>query len=204
LLPEELRELVSALFRSVFVIFSLVDLGSLVKNGLDFLGNLLTSPILVEGSVALDATPVQGDFAHLSHPSFPTEAKNLDEEVLELLAMILAKKADRPEVRVLIRGKVAKSDVTFEETVEFSGAPNADTVAEDENFEHHNGMEGRPPTAVLPIFWIEGFDPVLVVEMIDNVGNVAFETVLFDPLRDVLRQQVLLILVVSDEVECHG
>jgi hypothetical protein len=65
-------------------------------------------------------------------------------------------------------------------------------------------MEGRPATAVRPIFWIERFKSALVVEMIDNVGDVAFEAILFDPLRDVLRQEVLLILVVSDEVGRHG
>src|SRR5699024_9256412 len=65
-------------------------------------------------------------------------------------------------------------------------------------------MEGRPATAVRPIFRIEGIEPTLVVEMIDNVGNVAFEAILFDPLRDVLRQEVLLILVVSNEVGRHG
>jgi len=145
---------------------------------------------LIEGSVALDATAVQGDFTHLSHPSFPTETKNLDEEVLELLAVVLAKEADRAEVRVLIRGKVAKSDVAFEETVEFPRAADTDTVADDEDFQHHHG--------------IEGFESALVVEMIDNVGNVAFEAILFDPVRDVLRQEVLLVLVILYEVGCHG
>ena len=200
LLPEFLRELVSALFRTVFVIFGFVDLGGLVEDVLDFVGDLLTSAILVKSSVALDATAVQGDFAHLSHPSFPTEAKNLDEEVLELLAMVLEEEADRAEVRVLIRSKVAKSDVTFEEAVEFSGAADTDTVAEDEDFEHHHGMEGRPATVVRPIFWVERIKTALVVKMIDNVGNVAFEAILFDPLCDVLRQEVLLILVVSDKI----
>ena len=85
LLPEFLRELVPTLFRAVFLIFGLVDLGGLIEDVVDFLGNLLTSPVLVEGSVALDATAVQGDFTHFSHPSFPTEAKNLDEEVFERL-----------------------------------------------------------------------------------------------------------------------
>ncbi|MGN8213120.1 hypothetical protein [Halococcus salifodinae] len=65
-------------------------------------------------------------------------------------------------------------------------------------------MEGRPPTAVLPIVWIEWFEPILVVEMIDNVGDVAFEAIFFDPLCDVLRQEVLLLLIVSDEVGGHG
>ncbi|EMA52247.1 hypothetical protein C450_11776 [Halococcus salifodinae DSM 8989] len=132
LLPEFLRELVPALFRAVFVIFGLIDLGSLVKDIVNFVGDLLTRPVLVKGSVALDATAVQGDFAHLGHASFPTEAKNLDEEVLELSAVVLAEEADRAEVRVLIRGKVAKSDVPFEEPVEFAGAADTDTVAEDD------------------------------------------------------------------------
>lgn len=180
------------------------DPGSLLKDVVDFVGNLLTSPVLVEGRVALDATAVQGDLAHLCHPSFPTEAKDLDEEVLELLAVVFAEEADRAEVRVLIRGEVAKGDVTFKEAVEFPGATDADAVAEDEDFEHHHGMEGRPSAAVLPWFWIEGIESALVVEMIDNVGNVAFETILFDPLRDILRQEVLLILVVSNEIERHG
>ncbi|EMA56447.1 hypothetical protein C451_02325, partial [Halococcus thailandensis JCM 13552] len=55
LLPEFLRELVSPLLRTVFVIFGFVDLGGLVEDVVDFVGDLLTSPILIEGSVALDA-----------------------------------------------------------------------------------------------------------------------------------------------------
>jgi len=203
LLPEFLRELVPAVLGAVFVIFGLIDLGGFIKDVLDFLSNLLTSPVLVEGSVALDATAVQGDFAHLSHSSFSAQAKNLDEEVLKLLSVVLAKEADRAEVRLLICGKVAKSDVTFKQAVEFPRAADTDTVAEDEDFQHHHGMEGRPPAAVLPIVRIEGFESALVVEMIDNVRNVAFEAILFDPLRDVLRQEVLLILIVLDEIRSH-
>jgi hypothetical protein len=159
---------------------------------------------LVESSVALDATAVQGDFAHLGHPCFPTETKNLNEEMLELLAVVLAEETDRAEVGLLIRGKIAKRDVTFEKPIEFAGAADTDTVAEDENFQHHHGMEGRPPAAVLPVLRIEGIKPALVVEMIDDIRDVAFGAVLFDPLRDVLRQEMLLILVVLDEVERHG
>nr|WP_232833786.1 hypothetical protein [Saliphagus sp. LR7] len=203
-LPEFLRELVSTLFGAVFVVFGFVDLGSFLKDVVDFVGYLLTSPVLVEGRVALDATAVQGDFTHLSHASFSAKAKDLDEEVLELLAVVLAEEGDRAEVRMLIRGEVAKGDVTFKEAVEFPGAPDADAVAEDEDFEHHHGMEGRPPAAVLPIVRIEWVEPTLVVEMIDNVGNVAFEAILLDPLRDVLWQEVLLILIVSDKIERHG
>ncbi|EMA56446.1 hypothetical protein C451_02330, partial [Halococcus thailandensis JCM 13552] len=55
LLPEFLREFVSPLLRTVFVIFGFVDFGGLVEDVVDFVGDLLTSPILIEGSVALDA-----------------------------------------------------------------------------------------------------------------------------------------------------
>ncbi|EMA48864.1 hypothetical protein, partial [Halococcus thailandensis] len=66
MLPEFLRELVSALFWTVFVILGFVDLGGLVEDVVDFVGDLLTSSILIEGSVALDAPAVQGDFTHLN------------------------------------------------------------------------------------------------------------------------------------------
>src|SRR5699024_4009309 len=187
LLPEFLRELVPTLVWAVFLVFGRVDLGGFVEDVVDFVGDLLTSPILIECGVALDATAVQGDFTHLGHASFPAEAKNLDEEMLELLAVVLAEEADRAEVRVLIRGKVAKSDVAFEEPVEFAGTADTDAVAEDEDFQHHDGMEGRPATAVRPLVWVERIEPALVVKMIDEVGDVAFEAILFDPGRDVLR-----------------
>nr|WP_255291535.1 hypothetical protein [Natrinema sp. CBA1119] len=48
-----------------------------------------------------------------------TETKDFDEKVLELLAVVLAEEADCTEVRVLIRGKVTESDVTFKETDDF-------------------------------------------------------------------------------------
>ncbi|WP_273837363.1 hypothetical protein [Halococcus sp. PRR34] len=124
--------------------------------------------------------------------------------MLELLAMVFAKEADRAEVRVLIRGEIAESDVTFEVAVEFAGASDADTVAKDEDFEHHDGMEGRPATAVRLLIWIERVEAAFVIEMIDDVGDVGFEAVVFDPIRDVLREEVLLILIVSNKVRRHG
>src|SRR5699024_6120641 len=80
LLPDFLLELVPSLFRTAFVISCLVDLGGLVEDVLDFVGNLLTSAILVEWSVALDGRRVQGDFSHLSHTGFSAKTKDLDEE----------------------------------------------------------------------------------------------------------------------------
>ncbi|MEF8902924.1 MAG: hypothetical protein V5A29_03165 [Haloarculaceae archaeon] len=88
--------------------------------------------------------------------------------MLELLAVVLAKEADRAEVRLLICGKIAKSDVTFKQAVEFPRAADTDTVPEDEDFQHHHGMEGRPPAAVLPIVWIEGIEAALVIKMIGS------------------------------------
>ncbi len=109
--------------------------------------------------------------------------------------MILAEEADRAEVGLLIRGKVAKGDITFEEAVEFSGVTDADTVPEDEELELHHEMEGRPPVTVLPWVRIEWIKPTLVVKVINNIRNVTFEVILFDSLCDVLRQEVLLILI---------
>jgi hypothetical protein len=65
-------------------------------------------------------------------------------------------------------------------------------------------MEGRPPADVLLIIRIEGVKAALVIEMIDEVGDVGFEAVPFDPVRNILRQKVLLILVVSGKVGRHG
>jgi hypothetical protein len=45
-------------------------------------------------------------------------------------------------------------------------------------------MVGRPPAAVLPWFWIERVEPTLVVEVIDRIRDVSFETVFFDSVRD--------------------
>jgi len=99
--------------------------------------------VLVEASVAIDATAVQDDFTHLSHPNFSTQAKNLHEGVLELPAVVFSEEIDRAEVRALIRGEIAKGDVPFEKPVEFLGAPDTDAVALDKDLEHHHGTEGR-------------------------------------------------------------
>jgi len=57
--------------------------------------------------------------------------------------------------------------------------------------------------AILPVLGTEWIKPNLIVEMINDVGDVPFEAVLFDPLREVLRQEMLLILIVLDEIRCH-
>jgi len=68
---------------------------------------------LIEGSIALHPPSVESDFTHLSHTALATHLEDLDEEVLEVLAVIHAKGADRAEIRLLIRGKIPEGDVAF-------------------------------------------------------------------------------------------
>jgi hypothetical protein len=65
-------------------------------------------------------------------------------------------------------------------------------------------MVGRPPAAVLPWVWIKRVEPTLIVEIIDRVRDEPFEAVLFDPVRDRYRKEVLLVLVVSEKIIRHG
>jgi hypothetical protein len=65
-------------------------------------------------------------------------------------------------------------------------------------------MVGRPPAAVLPWVWIKRIEPTLIVEIIDRVRDEPFKAVLFDPVRDRFRKEVLLVLVVSKKIICHG
>lgn len=62
----------------------------------------------------------------------------------------------------------------------------------------------RPATVLVGFLGVERFQPTFFVEIIDSVRDEPFETFLFDPLREILRQEVLLVLIVSDEVGCHG
>jgi hypothetical protein len=87
--------------------------------------------------------------------------------------------------------------------LQYSAAIAADTnvVTEDENFQHIHGIEGRPLAAVLAFLRVEGIKPLLIVMMVNDVGDVAFGAILFDPTPKVLGEEVLLILIVSDEFE---
>jgi hypothetical protein len=204
LLPEGLRELVTPVLWAVFLVFFGIDLCCLVKDVLDFLFKLVTGAVRVESGVALDASAVQGDFSEVSKPGFSAETQDLFEEMFELLAMVFAKVADRPEVWVLIGGKVPEGDITFEQPIEFAGASDADRIAEDEDFQHQDRVEGRPAAAVLPGFWVEGFQLPFGVKVIDGIRNESLQTVFLDPVRDVLREEMLLVLVVFNKIMRHG
>jgi hypothetical protein len=64
-------------------------------------------------------------------------------------------------------------------------------------------VEGRPPAAVLPRFWIEGFEPAFGVEVVNSVRDESFQAVFLDPVRDVLREEVLLVLIIFNKIMAH-
>jgi hypothetical protein len=203
-LPEVLRELVTAVLWAVLVVFFGVNLGCLVEDVLDFLFKCVASAVRAESGVALDAAAVQGDFSEVSKPGFSTEAENFLEEVFELLSMVFAKVANRAEVWLLIGGKIPKSDVAFKQSIQFTGASNADRIAEDEDFQHKDRVEGRPPAAVLPRFWVEGIESAFGVKVIDGIGDESLQTVFLNPVGDVLREEMLLVLIVFNKIMRHG
>jgi len=61
----------------------------------------------------------------------------------------------------------------------------------------------RSTAILVSLRWVERFEPVLVVEVVDGVRDEAFETVLFDPLGEIFREEVLLVLIVVNEVGGH-
>jgi len=65
-------------------------------------------------------------------------------------------------------------------------------------------MVGRPPAAVLPGGWIERLEPSLGVEIVDRIRDEPFETIFFDPVRDRLRQEMLLFLIGNEKIIRHG
>ncbi|MEF8863901.1 MAG: hypothetical protein V5A29_19470, partial [Haloarculaceae archaeon] len=70
-----------------------------------------------------------------------------------------------------------------------------DVLAEDR-------FDSLTPLAVdqLPWVWIKRIEPTLIVEIIDRVRDEPFKAVLFDPVRDRFRKEVLLVLVVWEEL----
>lgn len=61
-----------------------------------------------------------------------------------------------------------------------------------------------PHSGFVGFLRVERYQASLLVEVVDAVGDKAFETVTFDPLGEVFRKEVLLILIVSDEVGRRG
>jgi hypothetical protein len=50
------------------------------------------------------------------------------------------------------------------------------------------------------LFGVERLQPVLLVEIVSGIRDKSFEAVFLDPLADVFRKQVSLVLVISDKV----
>jgi hypothetical protein len=65
-------------------------------------------------------------------------------------------------------------------------------------------MVGRPPTVVLPWFWVEWIEPPFAVKIINSVRDVLLETVLRNPVGEVLRKKMLLILIIFNKIMRYG
>jgi len=61
-------------------------------------------------------------------------------------------------------------------------------------------MERRPPAAVLPWCWIEWIEAALGVEVVDGIRDESFQAVFLNPVGDVLREEVLLVLVIFNKI----
>jgi hypothetical protein len=92
----------------------------------------------------------------------------------------------------------------LEEAVDVPGATNTLSVGKDEDFEQHDRMKLRSAPVLVGLLRVERFEAILVVEVVDSFGDELFKTVLSDRLREVLRKEVLLVLIVSNEVARHG
>jgi hypothetical protein len=136
-------------------------------------------------------------------PSVVTELDDVDEQLDERVAAVLAKVADVPEVGLPVGGEEAKGDVALEQPVELPGAPDADGISEHEDFQEHDRVIPGSPSKVVAFLRVERFESALLVEIVENVRDKPFEAVLFDPVVDRFRQEVLLVLIVSDEVIRH-
>jgi hypothetical protein len=64
-------------------------------------------------------------------------------------------------------------------------------------------MVGRPPAAVLPGFWVERIEPPFAVKVINGVGDVLLETVLCNPVREILWEKMLLVLIIFNKIMRH-
>jgi hypothetical protein len=53
------------------------------------------------------------------------------------------------------------------------------------------------------LYRLARLEPALLVEIVEHVLDKPFEAVLLDPVIDRFRQEVLLVLIVSDEVIRH-
>ena len=203
LVLEFLWEFVPTILRAVLLVLFFIDFGYFVEDCLSLFIDLLSRLILFERGIALDTSAIKRDFAHLCHPSLSTQTNNLDEKMLKVLAMGLAKIADGAEIRLLIGCKIAKSNITFQQTVDFPRTMKALCVGEGEDFEQHNRMKLRSISVFVSFLWVEWVQPILFIKVVNGVGDESFETVVFDPLREILRKEVLLILIVSDEIGCN-
>lgn len=107
------------------------------------------------------------------------------------------------EIRLLIRSEKAEGDITFKKP-EISGSYGCPSVGEDQDFEQHHRMKLWSATVLGGFFWVEWVQSILLVEIVQTVGDELLVIILSDPFREILRHQMLLVLFVSDEVGRYG
>jgi len=87
--------------------------------------------------------------------------------------------------------------------ITFAGAADTNSIAEDEDFQHADGMEGRPPAVVISMIWIETFESVYGVSVVNGLRDESFQAVCVDPVGDVLREELLPISVIFNKSMVH-
>jgi hypothetical protein len=79
-------------------------------------------------------------------------------------------------------------DVTFEKAVDLPGAADTLRVGKDEHLQQHYRMELWPAKVFLGFLRGERLQPVLLVEVVDGVGDKSFETIFLGLFRETLRK----------------
>lgn len=121
--------------------------------------------------------------------------------MLNVFAVILAKGADGVKMRLLVRGEIAKPDVPFEEAVNLARTANTLLVSESKYLQHHLGVILWRASVHVGFFGMERFESFLFSKIVEGVGDELFETIFFDPLSEVFGKEMLLVLIVSENVE---
>lgn len=114
--------------------------------------------------------------------------------------MALTKAGDGRVIGGVVGGDEPARDVLFAAALDLARASLAAAVAVEEQGDHDLGVERRPAPPVLSTPGIERSQVHLVYDVDDEPG----EVILFQPVVDRRRQQVVLIAITGDEVVGHA
>lgn len=194
---------VPAVLGAVLLVLLGVVCCRLIRVRLDFVLDLVCGAVGLQGGIAFGASAVQGDLTEVDQPRRETHLDDVDERLGERLAVILAGVADGAEVWLLVGGDEPKSNVASEQAVELARAADPNKVVEAKNLNQQHRMVVYPFPAVVAFLGIERFESTLRVDEIDNVRDEHFEAIVLNPIGDRFRQEMLLVLIVSDEAIRH-